>query len=77
MNLNEHQMYRLTEAHREDLMRQMRLAQAAQNGSHPAHEAALVWLGNALVTLGTRLQATAERDQPAQPQAYRYSNSSS
>jgi hypothetical protein len=74
LNMNEHQMYRLNEAHREDIMRQMRqlrLAQAVQVESQPAHEAALVWLGGVLVTVGTRLQATAEREQPVQQQGYR------
>jgi hypothetical protein len=73
-NLNEHQMYRLNEAHREDLLRQMqqlRLAQAVQVESQPAHEAALVWLGGVLVTVGTKLQATAEREQPVRQQGYR------
>jgi hypothetical protein len=74
LHLNEHQMYRLNEAHRQDIMQQihqLRLAQAVQVESQPAHEAALVWLGGVLVTVGTRLQATAEGEQPVRQQGYR------
>jgi hypothetical protein len=74
MHLNEHQIYRLNEDHREDLLRQMRqlrLAQAVQVESQPAHEAALLWLGGVLVTVGTKMQATAEREQPVHEQGYR------
>lgn len=73
LNLNEHQLHRLTEAHREDLLRQAqqrRLANAAQSNSRSAREAALSRLGSALVALGMRLQSAGKRE-PLQQTAYR------
>ncbi len=74
LNLNEHQLYRLNQAHRQDLMReieQLRLAQVVHIASQPAHQAALVWLGSALVSLGKRMQAAAEHEPPVHQQGYR------